>query len=143
MLAILASFLTDDLLTGLSKVLAKEVSQFNIRVLTIVLGTFNTNFGNSIDWSKVVLPEDYKGSGAEQMIQFLSSGKLKPNGDKDKAMKAFYDVVVGEGAGVGREAERFLPLGTDMATRVKMVQDYLAHALDAFGDMTNSVTLDN
>jgi hypothetical protein len=130
-------------LTGLSKVLAKEVAQFNIRVPTVVLGTFNTNFGNSIDWSKVVLPDDYKGSGADQMIQFLSSGKLKPNGDKDKAMKAFYNVVIGEGPGVGREAERFLPLGTDMATRVKMVQDYLAHSLEVFEEVTNSVASDN
>jgi hypothetical protein len=132
-------------LAGLTKVLAKELAQFNIRVLTVVLGTFNTNFGQAIDFSKKFLLEDYKGSGADRMIQFLSSGKLKPkpNGDKNKAMKAFYDVAVGEGAGVGREAERFLPLGTDMATRVKMVQDYLAHATDVFGDVTNSVGIEN
>jgi NAD(P)-dependent dehydrogenase (short-subunit alcohol dehydrogenase family) len=128
---------------GLTKVLAKEVAQFNIRALTVVLGTFNTNFGQAVDFSKVVIPEDYEGSVAEQMIKILGSGKLKPNGDKDKAMHAVYDVVVGEGVGVGHGAERFLALGTDMTVRVKAVQDYLSHAMDVFGDVTNSVKADN
>ncbi|KAE9371633.1 putative short-chain oxidoreductase [Stipitochalara longipes BDJ] len=129
-------------LDGLTKVLAKEVAQFNIRVLTVVLGTFNTNFGQSFDFSKVALPEDYKGSGAEQMIHVLSSGKLKPNGDKDKAMETVYDVVVGEGVGAGHEGERFLPLGKDMVARVGMVQEYLGHAAQVFGDVAKSVAID-
>lgn len=88
------------------------------------------------------LPDDYKGSVSEQMIQFISSGKIVPNGDKDKAMKAVYEVVVGEGAGAGCEAERFLPLGTDMTVRVKMVQECLAHGLEVFVDVANNVNID-
>ena len=126
----------------MTKVLAKEVAPYNIRALTVVLGTFNTNMGNAAAMGKNPLPEDYKGSVAEQMIQFISSGKLVPNGDKDKAMKAVYEVVVGEGAGAGREAERFLPLGTDMTARVKTVQEYLAHSLEVFGNVTNNVGMD-
>lgn len=42
--------------------------------------------------------------------------------DVDKAMKAIYEVVEGEGAGARREAERFLPLGTDTTAQVKTVQ---------------------
>lgn len=131
-----------DRCTGLTKVLAKEVAPFNIRALTVVLGTFNTNMGNNAVFGKNALPDDYKGSVSEQMIQFLKSGKIPINGDKDKAMKAVYEVVVGEGAGAGREAERFLPLGTDMTARVKTVQDYLAHGLEAFGHVTNHVNID-
>lgn len=97
---------------------------------------------NAIVLGKNPLPEGYKGSVAEQMMQFLSSGKIVPNGDKDKAMKAVYEVLVGEGAGAGREAERFLALGSDMTARVKMVQDYLAHGLETFGDVTNNVNID-
>ena len=134
--------LNSDSFAGLTKVLAKEVAPFNIRALTVVLGTFNTNMGNAAVLSKNPLPDDYKGSVAEQMIQFISSGKIVPNGDKDKAMKAVYEVVVGEGAGAGREAERFLPLGTDMTVRVKMVQEYLAHGLEVFADVTNNVNID-
>ena len=80
---------------------------------------------------------------SEKMIGFLKSGKVPINGDKDKAMKAVYDVVVGEGAGAGRENERLLPLGTDMTARLKTVQDYLAHSLEAFGHITNNVSIDN
>lgn len=107
-----------------------------------MLGTFNTNFGQSFDFGKVVLPEDYKGTGAEQMMNVLGSGKLKPNGDKDKAMQAVYEVIVGEGVGVGREGERFLPLGKDMVTRVGVVQEYLGHAVEVFGDVAKSVAVD-
>ena len=39
----------------------------------------------------------------------LSSGKLVPNGDKDKAMKVLYEVVFGEGVRAGREVEHFSP----------------------------------
>lgn len=103
-----------DSFTGLTKVLAKEVAPFNTRALTIALGTFNTNMGKAAMLDKNPLSDDDKGSVAEQMIRYISSGKIVPNGDKDKSVKAVYEVVVGEGAGVGREAERFVPLGTDM-----------------------------
>ena len=64
------------------------------------------------------------------------------HGDMDKAMKAVYEVVMGEGAGAGREAKKLLPLGNDMKTRLQRVHDYLAHSLDVFGDITDSVALD-
>lgn len=124
----------------MTKVLAKEVAQFNIRVLTVVLGTFNTDFGNNAVFSKDPRPDDYKGSLAEQMIQHITDSTWRPNGDKDKAMRAVYDVVVGEGAAAGREVERFLPLGTDITTRVSLVQESLAHALEVFGDIANNVS---
>ncbi|KAF2202638.1 putative short-chain oxidoreductase [Delitschia confertaspora ATCC 74209] len=132
-------------LDGLTRVLAKEVAPFNIRALTVVLGTFNTNMGNASVFTKTPLPEDYKGSVADQMIQFLQSGKFTAliNGDKDKAMKAVYEVVVGEGSGAGKEAERFLPLGSDMIPRIKGVQEYLSHGLEVFGDAyTSNVNID-
>ena len=127
----------------MTKVLAKEVAPFNIRALTVVLGTFNTSMVSSAVYGKNPLPEDYKGSVADQTIHYIASGKIPINGDKDKAMKVVYEVVTGQGAGAGREAERFLPLGADMTDRVKMVQNYLAHALEVFGEVTNNVKIDN
>ncbi|KAI0151585.1 NAD(P)-binding protein [Xylariaceae sp. FL1272] len=129
-------------LDGTAKVLAKEVAAFNIRVLTVVLGTFNTSFGSNAQFGKNSLPDDYKGSMTEKMLEYLSSGNVPINGDKDKAMKAVYDLVVGEGFGAGQEAERLLPLGTDMTTRVKTSRDYLQHSLDVFGVVTDSVAID-
>lgn len=130
---------TDHSHTGLSRVMAKEVAPFNIRVLTVQLGTFNTNMGNATILGKNPLPDDYKGSVADQMMQFMASGKFQGDGDKDRAIKAVYEVVVGEGIGAGHESERLLPLGRDMAARIKTVQDYYAHAVETFGDVCNNV----
>lgn len=80
------------------------------------------------------------------MIQFLTGGSMPGPAfimnDKDKAMKVVYEMVLGEGAGAGREAERLLPLGSDMTARVRGAQEYLGHALDEFKDVTNSVGID-
>jgi hypothetical protein len=76
------------------------------------------------------------------MIQYLSSGKGKLNGDKDKAMQAVYEVLVGEGAEVEYDAEQFLHLGTGVTTRVEMVQDYFSQALNVFGNVANRVSID-
>ncbi|KAI0418778.1 NAD(P)-binding protein [Xylaria grammica] len=126
-------------LDAMSKVLAKEVSPFNIRVLTIVLGTFNTSMMNAYVFGKVPLPDDYKGTVAGQIMDYIGSGKIIPNGDKDKAMKAVYQLIVGEGFGVGKENEKLLPLGSDMTARMTLVQDQLAHAKEVFGEITNGV----
>lgn len=43
------------------------------------------------------------------MIQYISSSKVVPNGDKDKAIEAVYEVVVDEGSGAGREPSDSFP----------------------------------
>ena len=129
---------------GMSRVLAKEVAPFNVRVLTVWLGTFNTNMTkwNATLLSKNPMPEDYKGSVVDKTMEIISGGKFEPDGDKDKAMKAVYEVVMGVGVGAGREGERFLPLGRDLAARVKLLQDQCAHSLEVFGEVCNSVYID-
>ncbi|KAJ6050032.1 uncharacterized protein N7446_005726 [Penicillium canescens] len=127
---------------ALTKILTKEVAPFNIRTLTVILGTFNTNMPNSVVLGRTPLPEDYKGTFTEQVQGLLVSGKIKPNGDKDKAMQAVYQVVAGEGVGEGRQTEKLLPLGSDMSPRLKGVQDYLGNALEVFGSVTNNVDVD-
>ncbi|KAI1312739.1 NAD(P)-binding protein [Xylaria venustula] len=129
-------------LDALNKVLAKEVAPFNIRVLTILLGTFNTNMMNAYVFGKTPLPDEYKGTVAGQIMDYIGSGKIIPNGDKDKAMKAVYQLIVGEGFGAGKEKEKFLPLGADMTVRMTLVQDQLAHAKEVFGEVTNGVGVD-
>ena len=128
----------------MSRVLAKEVAPFNVRVLTVWLGTFNTNIGegNATLLSKNPMPKDYKGSAADKLMEIISGGKFEPDGDKDKAMKAVYEVVMGVGVGAGRESERFLPLGRDLAPRVKLVQDQCAHSLEVFGEVCNNVYIE-
>ncbi|KAL4762309.1 SDR family oxidoreductase [Aspergillus foveolatus] len=125
-----------------TRILAKEVAPFNIRTLTVVLGTFNTSMLSSVVMGKNPLPDDYSATITEQVQGLLASGKIRPNGDKDRAMHALYQVIVGEGIGKGRETEKLLPLGSDMAPRCKGVQDYLGHALEVFGAVTSSVDVD-
>jgi hypothetical protein len=55
------------------------VAPFNIRTLTVVLGTFNTNMGNA-----AVFGKNYKGSVAEQMIQFISSARSSPTATRTR-----------------------------------------------------------
>ena len=123
----------------MSKVLNKEVAAFNIRILTVVLGTFNTNMANAASFSKTPMHDDYKGSFAETMINAISGGKFQGQGDKDKAMKIIYEVVIGEGAGAGKEGEKFLPMGADMVQRVEGQLAYYNHALETFGSDAKSV----
>ncbi|KAH6617841.1 hypothetical protein B0J18DRAFT_451256 [Chaetomium sp. MPI-SDFR-AT-0129] len=129
-------------LDGLSRVVAKEVAPFNIRLLTVQLGTFDTNMGNATVLGANLLPEDYKGSVSEQMMRILSTGAFKGDGDPVKAMRAVYEVVTGQGVGAGREAERLLPLGRDLKGRLKSVQEYYAHADEVFGEVCGNVYLE-
>lgn len=88
------------------------------------------------------MPEDYKGTMPDKVMQAISTGALKPNGDKDKAMRAVYEVVIGEGAGKGHEDELFLPMGSDMVTRVGLATDFMQRGLDAFRETADSVNID-
>ncbi|KAK4182846.1 hypothetical protein QBC35DRAFT_395168 [Podospora australis] len=130
-------------LDGFTKVLGTEIAPFGIRVLTVQLGTFQTNMGNAARIGATPLPEDYQGD--HEVTQFFNGffdGKFQPDGDGDKAMKALYEVVVGEGVGKGKEAERMLPLGREIPARIKLVTDGYQRALDAFGDICNNVYQD-
>jgi len=91
---------------------------------------------------QTLFPEDYKGTAADNTIQYLKSGKVPINGDKDKAMQAVFEVVVGQGIGEGHEAESLLLLGSDMIPRAKVVQDALAQSLEVFGKITNNVSIE-
>lgn len=128
--------------TATTRILAKEVAGWNIRTLTVILGTFNTNMPNAVVLGETPLPEDFKGTFTEQVQQLLLAGKVKPNGDKDKAMKAVYEVVVGEGVGEGKAAEKVLPLGSDITPRLKGLADNANKVIEVFGSVTDNVGID-
>ncbi|KAF4461933.1 Short-chain dehydrogenase reductase SDR [Fusarium albosuccineum] len=120
-------------LDGVTRVLAKEVAPFNIRALTVVLGTFNTGFASAAAKGAAPWPDDYKGSFAEKLTDMVTSGSFSPNGDKDKAMKILFDVAAGMGVGSGKESETTLLLGSDMVARAQGVKDAMQHTIDVFG----------
>lgn len=125
---------TDPELIALTKVLAREVAEFNVRTLTVYLGGFNTPFSSSLRTGKEPLSGDYDGSAVGKALEFMHGGKYVPDGDTSKGAKAVYDVVMGEGIGAGKEGEPNLPLGRDMEARVKLVRDRLDHCWEVFGD---------
>ncbi|CAN8101601.1 unnamed protein product [Discula destructiva] len=124
---------------GLTKVLAKEVAEFNIRTLTALLGGFNTSMASAARTGKEPLAEDYKGTLVDRTLQFMSAGQFSGDGDPVKAAKVIFEVVVGQGIGKGRETELFLPLGREMEARVKLVRDRLDHCWDTFGSVATNV----
>ena len=96
----------------MTTVLAKEVAPFNVRALTVSLGSFNTNMGTAVRTGERGLPDDYQESTTDHTMHAFSRGTFVPDGDKEKAMQVVYDVVMGQGTvGQGHEGERFLPLG--------------------------------
>jgi NAD(P)-dependent dehydrogenase (short-subunit alcohol dehydrogenase family) len=129
-------------LSATTKILAKEVAPWGIRTLTVVLGTFNTNMPNAVVLGETLLPEDYKGTFVKQVQDLLIGGKIKPNGDKEKAMKAVYEAVVAEGMGEGKESEKLLPLGSDITPRLKGMQEYYGHSIEVFGAVTDGVCVE-
>lgn len=119
--------------------MAKEVAPFNIRTLTVLLGGFRTEMGAKVRVGSVPLADDYKGSVIDKTMQFMHGGHFVGDGDPMKAAKAIYEVVVGEGAGEGRESELLLPLGIEMEARVKLSRDRLDHCWDVFGHVATNV----
>ncbi|TLS28141.1 hypothetical protein PpBr36_00055, partial [Pyricularia pennisetigena] len=127
---------------GVCKVLAKEVAEFNVRVITAYLGTFGTNMINAVRIGAAPLADDYQGTTVHDMINVVSTGALRPAGDADKAAKVIVDVVLGVGAGEGRQGETALPLGPDVLPRLELVRDRMVHALEVFGAAAESTRAD-
>ncbi|KAH9437564.1 hypothetical protein MCOR02_001220 [Pyricularia oryzae] len=127
---------------GVCKVLAKEVADFNVRVLTAYLGTFGTNMANAARTGAAPLADDYHGTTVHDMIGLMAAATLKAAGDADKAAKVIVDVVVGAGVGEGRQGETALPLGPDVLPRLELVRDRLGHALEVFGAAAESTRAD-
>ncbi|KAF7544287.1 hypothetical protein G7046_g9815 [Stylonectria norvegica] len=122
---------------GLVRIMAKEVAPFDIRTLTVHLGGFDTNFATAHQTSKIPFPQDYAGSLTETVMT-----SFVPDGDHLKATKAIYEVVVGEGVGKGKEGERVLPLGRDMAKGMDYIAAGIQHRMETFREVCENVYLE-
>lgn len=118
--------------------LHKEVAAFNVRALYVSMGAFNTNMGNAANVQQAAMHPDYEGTVAEKLTNFITQGNFVADGDPAKAVKIIYEVAAGEGVGA-REKLVCLPLGRDLAVRVKEVVDKWNHTLEVYGDVCNDV----
>ncbi|KAI0429874.1 hypothetical protein F5Y09DRAFT_309031 [Xylaria sp. FL1042] len=130
-------------LDDMSKVLHKELEPFNVRVLLVYLGTFNTAMASSVKPISAPLEPDYVGTQTERLFNMLHKGDFATPGDHVKACQAIYDVVMNEGFAKGLGNEIMLPLGTDLAGTVKRTQNRLEHMMEVFGDICHNVNLDD
>ena len=123
-----------------SKVLAKEVAEFNVRVLIVQLGSFNTSMPSASRRSE--FDAEYSGTMVDKITSMVSvDGTLKAVNDKVKGARAIYEVIVGEGVGKGLESEFLFPLGQDTLVRIGEVQNRLQHSVEVFGNVSNDVLL--
>ncbi|KAI1881633.1 hypothetical protein JX265_000459 [Neoarthrinium moseri] len=129
-------------LDNITKTLAKEMKPFNVRVLLVYLGSFNTAMATKVDPVQKPLDPDYQGTVLQQFYDSFDSKTFVPKGDHKKAVKAIFDVVVGEGAGAGKEKEVQMILGKDCAVRLGEVRAGFDHMMDVFGEVCNNVDVD-
>lgn len=127
---------------ALVKVLAKEVAAFNIRTLTVHLGSFNTNMPNAAVSGTNPAPECYNGSMSSKTIHVMREGTLVARGDASKAAVQLFNVAMGQGVGAGHEGEFCLPLGEEMPARIRLAMDRLDNCLKVYGQVCNDVKLD-
>ncbi|KAH0429606.1 short chain oxidoreductase [Colletotrichum camelliae] len=130
---------------GVSKVLAKEMAPFGVRVLTVALGSFDTNMGPSVKLASRPTPADYEGSALEKVYQVMAASApdgFPADGDHLKASQVIYEVITGTGIGEGKEGERMLPLGRDMAKRVDDVVVGHQRTMEVFRDVCDNVYLE-
>ncbi|KAI1808712.1 putative short-chain oxidoreductase [Daldinia bambusicola] len=129
-------------LDGVTKTFHKEMQDFNVRVVLLHLGAFNTPMVTKTSAiSKSIYP-DYKDTITEKIYTALSTGNFAVHGDHVKATQAIYDVVMGKGIGEGHEQEMILPLGRDMAERIREHRDRIDHMMEVFGEICNNVDVE-
>ncbi|TDZ20709.1 Retinol dehydrogenase 8 [Colletotrichum orbiculare MAFF 240422] len=132
--------------TGLSEVLAKELSPLGVRVLAVQLGTFDTNMGPTAKFSSNPIPADYEESLVGRMCQMMAASATEgfpADGDHLKASRVIYEVVTATGVGVGKENQRMPPLGRDLAKRVDDVVAGYQASVQAFRDVCTNIYLEN
>ncbi|KAK9802352.1 hypothetical protein SCARD494_00285 [Seiridium cardinale] len=117
-------------LESVHKTLAREVAEFNIRILTVNPGIFNT-------------PKDYEKGPVGDTLHRLKARSVPVDGDTKKGIKAIYEVIVGEGVGEGHEAEPVLPLGRDASRLVAANIAQWQHTIEVFGGVCNNVYVDH
>jgi hypothetical protein len=130
----------------MSQALAKEVAQFNIRVLIAQPGVFATNMMNAVVLNSKGISSHYKESDVGKFIGLFQPGngpKFEAAGDVEKVCQAIFDVVTGTGKGVGKEKYLRLPLSVDCAERTRGQIHSLQETHDVFRDIWENTGLDN
>jgi hypothetical protein len=110
-----------------------EVAPFNINVLTVIPGIFNTKI-NAPQRVGTTLP-DYETvhTSMDAMVKFVAN---TPKGDPALGMSAVVDVIRGEGRAVGRKSlPLWLFLGEDCMHDVRARLDHMGSVMNEWEEV--------
>lgn len=114
-----SSFCDADAWSGLSESLAREVTDFNIRVLLVEAGAFRTRFLQSKAVPKKELTSAYIDSTVGNTLKYFDALDGTQRGDAVKASSRIIDVVTKTGIAAGLDKEYlWLPIGPDCIERL-------------------------
>lgn len=119
--------------------MAREVKGFNVRILTVNPGTFDTPMESALQMQESPLEKDYERHEVGIYMDHMRRGDVKLNGDTKKGIKAIYEVVVGEGVGKGHENQPVLPLGSDMIRYINNDIAQWTETINVFGEVCKGV----
>lgn len=118
------------------------MAEFNVRVLLVYMGAFDTPMATQTRLVAKPLDADYRDTTLKKYYEVFRNKAMVIKGDHKKAVKAIYEVVVGEGAGMSLARERQIVLGKDCAVRVDEVRQELEHMMEVCGGICNNVDID-
>lgn len=124
---------------GFTEALKKELVAFNIRVILAHPGEMRTSF---IGTAHVTVPkEEYKGTAAEFVYQFLQSRAGKESADPEKVARAIVEAVDGTGLYEKLAGQDYLrlPLGSEVFDSLKQRKNELVQTLEDFDGISQSV----
>lgn len=131
-------------LEAASEALSAEVKSFNIRVLIVSPGWFQSNFAAAVVLPAKVLEEEYEETVVGEMVgNAREMGEMKGPGDVEKGVKAIFDVVTKRGLAEGMEEFLRLPLGKDGAARWEVKMMSLKKNLDGTEKIWKSTDADD
>jgi len=132
-------------LEAMSEALYSEMKPLGIRVLIVEPGGFRTKFASQCIVPEKPLPEEYKGSFCEQVLNLVKSppAGFQLPGDVEKGCQAIFDVVMKTGQAEGMEEFLRLPLGKDGSARWEIKLADLKRTLDATEKIWSSTDCDD
>jgi NAD(P)-dependent dehydrogenase (short-subunit alcohol dehydrogenase family) len=126
------SFCDADIWLGLSESLAREVTDFNIRVLLVEPGAFRTRFLQSKAVPNKELTSAYIDTTVGNTLKYFDVLDGTQRGDAAKASSRIIDVVTKSGIAAGLDKEYLrLPIGPDCIERLDQKIENMKLNVDA------------
>ncbi|KAK8099898.1 NAD(P)-binding protein [Apiospora kogelbergensis] len=125
-------------LDAVMRTFALEVKDFNVRMLNVNPGTFDTGMLHQLQYQAATPDPAYAATNTGKMLAFMQSGEGEARGDMHKGVRAMYDVVMGAGPHKDHLGEPQLPLGAGAAYFVARQAAQAQQTLAAFGELSKS-----